>query len=715
MRLTVSIFVRLVLVLAVLLAVLKPAAAAEPVRSLAWVPEDAAFYGALLRCREQIDAIGHSRAWEKLRTNPDIKRLLRNLHGELQENPALGQAAEWAREPENRRLIDLLADMGSHEVVFYGGRSCVDFVENVSRVLNEMRFDAVFGSTEKNEQAQQQLHAFLKSLSQNLDALVPPDLVLACRVMDTSRALEQLKRLEILARDQLKSQPDWEKRFGQSSVEGGQFLTLTLDGSMAHWRDMFARVEKEEGEFDELAKKLKGLKTTVNIGVRDNYVFVSIGVPADRLGRLGNKKPLSDRSELKPLLKHAERRITSVSYLSQDFARRTSVSKSDIDQGLVQTAERLKSLGLPDEIQDRIQNDLKSLAEDVKKFITQPGARMSFSFLNDRGLESFGYDWGERHADNGTQPLAILEHVGGEPALFIASRRHVTGDAYGFIAKWLKKLTGYVEDIGLPFLDEEKRDKYHEVTDQVFPLLRRFDEVTSKQLIPALKDGQWAFVLDNKLSSRQWLKAMPPASAPVPILEPAIVLGVSDPEGLREALDKYRKIVNDSLAVARKLEAPIPPFDIPPPNTKAQTWGSLYFYSRPRLDAAGVDKQIAPVAGLSKEYLVLAISHDQAQRLLTATPLQVSTGPIAQAKQPLSAAALLDFGSILDVVEKWLQYRLQASSGDAKQIRKVRYDQAKALLTVAGVLRQYSGVTYREDGAWVSHAELWIKDLEPGD
>ena len=76
------------------------------------------------------------------------------------------------------------------------------------------------------------------------------------------------------------------------------------------------------------------------------------------------------------------------------------------------------------------------------------------------------------------------------------------------------------------------------------------------------------------------------------------------------------------------------------PKAKTETWGSLYFYPRPRLDAAGVDKQITPVAGLSKTYLVLAISHEQAQRLLTATPLKVSTGPIAQAKQPLSAAAI---------------------------------------------------------------------------
>jgi hypothetical protein len=705
---------RRLLVAAVMLAVLQPARGAEPVRSLTWVPDDVAFYGAALRHGELIEAIGHSRAWAKLRTIPVVRKLWRDFRGELKENPALTQAAEWAREPENRRLIDLLADMGSDELVFYGGPSCVDFTENLARVLNEMRFDALFGSQGKDDdQAQQQLHALLHSLSDDLDALVLPELVLACRVKDTPRAQEQLKRLEAFVREQLKSWPDWEKRFGETPVEGGRFLTLTLDGSMAPWRNMFARVEKEEGEFDKLAKKLTGMKTTVNIGVRDGYVFVSIGVPADRLGRLGNKKRLAGRQELKPLAEHADRRITSVTYLSQDFARRTALSKSDIDEGLEGAAERLKSLGLPEETLERIQGDLKSLAEDLKKFIAEPGARMSFSFLNDRGLESFDYDWSEQHGADDAEPLAILGHAGGDPAVLVASRRRVTGEGYAFISKWLKKLTGYAEDIGLPFLDEEKRDKYHEVTNLVFPLLRRFDEATSKLLLPALKDGQSAFVVDSKLSSRQWAKAMPPADTPVPILEPAIVLGVSDAEHLREACANYRKIVNDSLAAARKLEAPIPPFEVPPPKTKTEEWGSLYFYPRPRLDALGVDKQIAPVAGLSKTYLVLGIAHEQAQRLLTATPLKVSTGPIAQAKQPLSAAALIDFGSILDVVDKWLQYQVQASKGKARQTLKAQYDEAKALLAVTRVFRQYSSVTYREAGAWVSHAELWIQDLEP--
>src|SRR5262249_7386573 len=163
--------------------------------------------------------------WAKLKTIPVVRKLWREVRAGLKENPALAQVGDWAHEPENRRLIHLLAEMGSDEVVFYGGPRCVGFSAKFSRVLKEVRVGAVFGSQgNADDQAQQQLHALLRSLSDHLDALVLPELVLAGRIKDESQALEQLKRLETLVREQLKSLPDWEKRFGQTSIDGGRFL-----------------------------------------------------------------------------------------------------------------------------------------------------------------------------------------------------------------------------------------------------------------------------------------------------------------------------------------------------------------------------------------------------------------------------------------------------------------------------------------------------------
>jgi hypothetical protein len=222
--------------------------------------------------------------------------------------------------------------------------------------------------------------------------------------------------------------------------------------------------------------------------------------------------------------------------------------------------------------------------------------------------------------------------------------------------------------------------------------------------------------VDNKLSARQWVKAMPRADKPLPILEPAMVFGISDPDQLKEAVGNYRKIVNDGLVVARELGAPIPEFDLPTPKTKTETWGTLYFYPRPKLDAAGVNKQITPLAGLSKTYLVLAISHEHAQRLLTPTPLKSHTGPLAKAQEPLSSAGLVDLRSILGVAEKWVLYQMKHADKepDAEDDQSADIlNQTRQLFAVAAALRQLSSVTYREGGAWVSHVELRITDIEP--
>jgi hypothetical protein len=89
---------------------------------------------------------------------------------------------------------------------------------------------------------------------------------------------------------------------------------------------------------------------------------------------------------------------------------------------------------------------------------------------------------------------------------------------------------------------------------------------------------------------------------------------------------------------------------------------------------------------------------------------------LAKGQEPLSSAGLVDFGSILGVAKKWLLYQMQHADreNDAEDEKSADIlNQVKQLFSVAASLRQYSTVTYREGDAWVSHAELWIADIEP--
>jgi hypothetical protein len=94
----------------------------------------------------------------------------------------------------------------------------------------------------------------------------------------------------------------------------------------------------------------------------------------------------------------------------------------DLDVMAKKGADFLAQSGLPDELQDRLAKDLKELAHDVKQFFPEVGATLDFCFLNGNGQERYAYDWGQHPTMDGSQPLTILDHVGGKPLLFAACR-----------------------------------------------------------------------------------------------------------------------------------------------------------------------------------------------------------------------------------------------------------------------------------------------------
>src|SRR5438105_14603585 len=99
----------------------------------------------------------------------------------------------------------------------------------------------------------------------------------------------------------------------------------------------------------------------------------------------------------------------------------------------------------------------------------------------------------------------------------------------------------------VPNRDDEKKGIYDQVIKIAHPILQRLDETTSKMLLPAFKDGQGAFVLDAKVKSKQWVQNFTTDKA-MPMIEPAIVCGVSDEALLKKAFEEYRSTINDAIA-----------------------------------------------------------------------------------------------------------------------------------------------------------------------
>jgi hypothetical protein len=694
--------------------------------SLKWLPADTAFYGTMLRNREQVEAVLHSRAWAKLTSLPAVREAWQMGLTQLkQADSPFAPLFQLYQLPENRQLVELLADMGSQEVFLYGDAGWVRLADLLGRVLSASQFGPAVlrfrGGAQLEDVNWKQLLSVLQPLSEHRDMIRVPELVIGFKITDGQRAEAQLTRLEQLLTGLAAQVPPLEGRLKRVKEGGGDFLRLSLDGEMIPWQQIpISDLEDSPGQYDALVKKLKGLKLFVNVGVRDGYVLFALGPTAQPLPRPKGKDRLVDRPELQPLTRFAGRRLTSVGYVSRALNARLATTPKDIDRMVEGVRKALEHSGLPDELQERIRKDLAELAGDIKPFIPEPGATLGFSFLTGRGQESYAYDWSSRPGEDTPRPLTLRNHLGGTPLFAAFGRSAPSAEPYRLLAKWLRKANGYVEEFVVPQLGESLREKYDEVAKRVHPLLRRLDEATGKKLLPALADGQVALVLDAKLKSRQWYKQMPPAKEPLPMLEPALVFGVSDAALLREAFRDYRAIVNDAVKEVRQLAPQIPEFEVPEPETLKLKAGTLYYYALPLTELAGIDPKIAPAAGLSRDVLVLALSHQHVERLLERTPLRVSEGPLADPDRPLTAGVYFDWPGLVDAATPWVEFgatvvreHMQGGPDDAgsKEEAPAVLRQVRTVLEVLKVFRGYTSCTYREGGAEVTHGETVVEDL----
>jgi hypothetical protein len=511
--------------------------------------------------------------------------------------------------------------------------------------------------------------------------------------------------------------PPLKDGFKREKIAGGEFLTLRVEGKVVPWDKVpFKDYEEEEGQFDALIKKLKELKLTVSVGLREGYLLVSLGKSNDHLARLGKGKALASRKELKPLARFADERLTSISYFSQTLNTTLAGSKKNLD-GLTETARELLPFApLSEKQRGQILKDVKDLVKDLKTLVPERGALLSFSFLSTRGLETYSHDWGKYADRDGSKPLPLLNHLGGNPLLAMIGRSRVSTDHYKMLVKWIKVGHGYFEEYAIPLLDEETQATYQKIFKEVKPLLKRLDEVTAKMLLPALADGQTGFVLDSKLKSRQWFDKLPESETPMPLLEPALLLGVSDAALLRKAFTEYRTLGNKLLAKIHDA-APddVPELKIPTPKNKKVKAGALYYYLPP--EAWGLDAQLALTAGLSEKVAVLTVSRKHAERLLTGTPLTVKGGPLSDPKRKLAQATYLNWEGMVDALAPWVEMAIrevpprflgQNEANGAEGILQ----QARTVFQVLKVLRSYASATYLENGAWVTHSEIVIRDLE---
>lgn len=707
--------------------------AADTVRestSLKFAPANAAFYASYLRNGEQWNAFAKSNAYAKLMSMPAVQLGLAQVSAFWNdtENEQLAMFKALLDMPENKELLELAKDAASSEIFVYGDSGYADVLEmsnQLNRLVNGSQLEALRTGEDQGVVMLRQMIAFLDKQGDKLKA---PDTVIGFKLGDAKRAEKQLARLEKLIGDSLADQPELKMRLKREKLAGAEFLSMYLDGTLIPWDAIPPDdVAKDKEAIEKLAARIKKMTLVISIGVRDGYLLLSIGDTSDHLASIGKGKLLADRAELAPLHKAGDKRFTSISYVSEEFTTKAAASSTGQFDDLVNMAKQgLPLSGLDEKLQKELIEDAEALSADLKKAMPKPGAALSFTFLSPRGYEGFAYNWGDHSRVDASKPLTILDHVGQNPILFIASREKSSPEDFQLLSKWAAKGLYYFEQIGLKELDENERETYQKIRKEAEPLIKRLAKATSDMLMPALADGQGAVVLEAMATSNKWHEAMPPASKPLPLLELAVVVGVSDAALLQKAFGEYFAIAQEGLDKLHKaMPDEVPVIKLAPPKSKSAGGGTMFYYELPA--ELGVDKQIVPNAGLSKSMGVLSYSPAQTERLLAKNASPPTAGPLSRRGQPLASAMSFNFAALIDALTPWIDYGFDMAVGlqiadvaeddglvaqaDAGSIKFIK-EQIAVALDVLKCFRGASSVSYLDGKALVTHFEWQFQDLK---
>ncbi len=403
-----------------------------------------------------------------------------------------------------------------------------------------------------------------------------------------------------------------------------------------------------------------------------DYLIFALSEDAADIEQLSEADGLATHPALKPLMDRASEAITAVAYTSDNLADaqfETQFHNYFTKQigPMYYQAERQYGQ-IPPEWQS-IPDDLAWIDKEIAEHVPEWKGMTAFSFYRKDGLETWNYSRTEDVIFDASQPLSILEHVGGEPMMMLAFRLQDHPEYFATAREIVRKVKEYLDLAPeLDLLSSEDQEKWKVFLEKGWPVIVDLADLWEDEFMPAMKDGQHAWVLSGgNLSAKQWWKDMPESSKPLPLLESATITALSSKDQMVEAFRQLFDVFDDSLEFAREIsEKEIPSgYSIPRPTSADASIGSRWIYPIP--DDCPVPKTMAPQVLLTDDFMVATYSDKQSDTLATSMPLRVGTDVIAS-KEACSSVAFIDLGRLITFAKPWVVYAIETQRGDLDSV-----------------------------------------------
>ncbi len=715
--------------------------------SLDIVPDTATFYLASMNHAAQYEAIINSNAYQQL-MNCEVGKRMRKAYRSGRRN-GFGQFG-WSNPFANyldgyaqsvgsvpgKITMNYLKDIFGNEVFVYGDQDWLDMSQALSAFFNEAS-STMADVDDVNAMAEPKIRELLQLGRKHMQGVNTPKLVMGT-VLDSPSGTKSLLQMGEMGIDELLNQipPDMEYILeGYKVIEEDDLylLTFQLDSEMVPWGKLES--DSEMGPYvDDIKAILADKSINISVGVKGQFLLLSIGPDDSHLKSLGEGDLLIDLPQLAPLkaagAKHA---LTSVRYTSEKVAKfnHQNVPRLvDTIMSAVKTGLKLDPVEELDGLIEDLESNVDELKSDIAAMSPDPGAYLGFSYIFENGIEGYVYNWAENKYLDGSKPLTIIDHVGQRPTMFVASRASSSATAqFQTVRKWIGR--GF--EIAMKYAarsipDEDEAEMFVDVTSEVREILSQVADSTVDNLLAATSGDQSAMAMDFTTARKSWHDMMPESDEDLPIPSMALLIEHHDKDKISAAGASYLGAVEDFTELIRDLpNSDVPDeFQIQSPQMKSEMGGDLYFYPLPI--QAGLDDSLTPHALLLDDMVVLGYSLDQTERLLKQDTSGVK-GLLADRSKNMMAASYYNNREMVDALYTWTKYGISIAKEDGLKIEMDQdvendtlafteseiMDAVEQAIVLLKCFESASSMSYMEGDAQVARYQLLFKDVPAKD
>ena len=681
-----------------------------------WIPESGGYFGAGFRYRERWQAFTGTQAYQEILTMPIVKMGLGWV-----EQPYLEQFAMMrAENPLVDQAVDVLQDAFSNEVFVYIDERGPGFTNQLGEIYNSLYLNGFLQGINDSTGALPAYSAAenRKRIIRNVLAaegeLRIPGLVFGFRLSDPQAGRDLIVSMTPVLRQQVPL-PLVEESLGR-----GEYLSLSLNAAMFLTPDMQAEMEAELGlanldaqTAEQFVQFVKSQSLSVSLGMRGEYLLISLGADNTHLSNLGEGVSLAESEAFVPLRLHFKPGMTGMSYVHRDW---TGVGKLDASE-LMSKLQELLQQGedeLPPGLAERITKDATKLLAQINESMPEATPNVAASFWN-QGIESISFSALFPGSLDSSEPLSILSHAGKSPMLALAAHSPPSQPHYDRLIEWVQTIYGYFEDYVVPQIPAEDIAEFKQFESLAIPALKKIHVTTRDLLLPSLDGGQSLFLLDVGGAMTRSPDTKESLARPIRFPRPAMVIEVNDPQKFVAAWGEYRQIFNSLMSGVAELKPNVSQALLPLPVNRRVENATLYTYPIPvEFELASyLNDDFEPHALLTDKHVVLSLSPRHSQQLLAKNRLPQPS--IVDLGQPAGRAAWFDFLGLKDlvcddaeVILALMQEEEQIDQ-DLGILIKIHIDKIRSVL---GAVRSYRSRSFEEGGLSVRHSWLHLRDIE---